>query len=91
MSNLLYEVEGQLPDKKEAILERISRYQQKTLMEKLEIRLNRRMRSYIAVYGGLDTALHQMVTETMNAIKSKSPDAEEKTNQAIAELKQGFI
>ncbi len=91
MSNLLFEVEGQLPDEKEEILERISRYQRKPLMEKLEFRLKRRLQSYIAVYGRLDQHLHQRITETMNAIQSESPDAEEKTNQAIAALKQGFV
>ncbi len=91
MSNLLFEVEGQLPGKKERILERISSYQQKPPIEKLEFRLKRRLQSYIAVYGSPDQNLHQSVTEAMNAIKLKSSDAEEKTNQAIATLKQGFV
>ena len=91
MSNLLFEVEGQLPGKKEEILERISRYQQKPPIEKLEFKLKRRLQSYIAVYGILDQHLHQRVTEAMNAIGSKSLDAEEQTNQAIAALKQGFV
>ncbi len=91
MSNLLFEVEGQLPDEKEEILERISRYPRNPIMEKLEFRLKRRLQSYIAVYGRLDQHLHQRITETMNAIQSESPDAGEKTNQAIAALKQGFV
>ncbi len=91
MSNLFFEVEGQLPDAKEEILKRISRYQQKPLMERLEFRLRRRLQSYIAVYSRLDPHLDQMITETLDAIQSESPDAEEKTNQAIATLKQGFI
>ena len=91
MSNLLFEVEGQLPDKKEGILRRISLYQQKSLMDKLEFRLNRRLQSYVAVHGGLDQNLHQRITETLDAIQSESHDAEEKTNQSIAALKQGFI
>ena len=91
MSNLFFEVEGQLPDAKEEILKRISRYQQKPLMERLEFRLRRRLQSYIAVYSRLDPHLDQMITETLDAIQSESPDAEEKTNQAIATLKQGFV
>ncbi len=91
MSNLLFEVEGQLPDKKEEILESISLYQQKSLMEKLEFRLKRRLQSYVAVHGGLGQNLHQRITDTLDAIQSESPDAEEKTNQSIAALKQGFI
>ncbi len=91
MSNLLFEVEGQLPDEKEKIIERISRYQQKSLTEKLEFRLKRRLQSYVAVYGGLDQHVHQRIDEAMDAIQSGSPDAAEKTNQAIAALKQGFV
>jgi len=49
MSNLLFEVEGQLPDKKADILERISNYQQKPPTKKLEFRLKRRLQSYIGV------------------------------------------
>lgn len=91
MSNLLFEVEGQLPDKKGEILERISRYQQKPRMEKLEFRLNRRLQSYVAVHGSLNQHLHQRITEAMNAIQSESPEAEEKTNQTIVALKEGFV
>ncbi len=90
MSNLLFEVEGQLPDEKEKILESISLYQQKSLMEKLEFRLKRRLQSYVAVHGGLDQSLQQRITETLDAIQAESPDAEEKTDQSIAALKQGF-
>jgi len=91
MSNLLFEVEGQLPDEKEKIMESISLYQQKSLMKKLEFRLKRRLQSYVAVHGGLDQNLHQRITETLDAIQSESPDAEERTNQSIAALKQGFV
>lgn len=91
MSNLLFEVEGQLPDKKADILERISNYQQKPPTKKLEFRLKRRLQSYIGVYGRLDQDLNQSITEAMNAIQSESPDAQDKTNQAIAALKQGFV
>ena len=91
MSNLLCEVEGQLPDEKGKILESISLYQQKTLMEKLEFRLKRRLQSYVAVHGVLDQNLHQRITKTLDAIQSESPDAEERTNQSIDALKQGFV
>ena len=60
-------------------------------MEKLEFRLKRRLQSCVAVHGGLDQNLHQRITETLDAIQSESPDAEEKTNQSIAALKQRFI
>ncbi|MFC2035977.1 radical SAM protein [Chloroflexota bacterium] len=91
MSNLLFEVEGQLPDEKGKILESISLYQQKSLMEKLEFRLRRRLQSYVAAHGSLDHNLRQRITKTMDAIQSESPDAEERTNRSIAALKQGFV
>ncbi|MBN1643855.1 MAG: radical SAM protein [Dehalococcoidales bacterium] len=91
MSNLLFEVEGQLPDDKEKILERISRYQQKSAMKKLEFRLKRRLQSYLGVYGYLDEELDAKITEAMEDIQSEAPDAAEKVNQAIAALKQGFV
>jgi len=91
MSNLLFEVEGQLPDDKEKILETISLYQQKPLMEKLEFTLKRRLQYYMAVHGVPDQNLQQKITETLDAIQSESPDAEEKTNQSIAVLKQVFV
>jgi len=49
------------------------------------------LQSYIGVYGSLDPDLNQKITEAMNAIQSESPDAQDKTNQAIAALKQGFV
>jgi radical SAM superfamily enzyme YgiQ (UPF0313 family) len=91
MSNLLYEVEGQLPGNKAAILAQISRYQRKTPQQKLEFRLQRRLQSYLAVFGDLDTELQQNVTGALNAIEAATPDAGERTDRAIAALKQGFV
>jgi hypothetical protein len=91
MSNLLYEIEGHLPDEKEEILKRIAQYQQQPLMQKLEFGLNRRMQSYIAVHGSMDHDLQEKITIAVNAIKTNSTDARDKANQAITALKQGFI
>jgi len=91
MSNLLFEVEGQLPDDKEKILKTISLYQQKPLAEKLEFRLKRRLQYYMATHGLPDQDLNQRITETLDAIQSESPDAEERTNQSIAAFREEFI
>ena len=91
MSNLLFEVEGQLPEDKEKILGRIGKYRQKTPMEKLEFRLNRRLRSYLGVHGVMSQELNQKVSEAFQSIQEESPDVELKTNQAILALKESFI
>jgi hypothetical protein len=39
-------------------------------MEKLEFRLNRRLKSYLGIYGCLDQNLNQIITEALNAIES---------------------
>lgn len=91
MVNLLPEVEGQLPQDKGKILERISRYQQRPLMERLEFSLRRRMKSYVAVYGRIDQEIQRKIDSALEAIHSESPQAEEKTNKAITALKKGFV
>jgi radical SAM superfamily enzyme YgiQ (UPF0313 family) len=91
MSNLLFEVEGQLPDKKEDILKCISDFQQQPAMKKLEFILKRRLQSFIGIYGSLDQDLNQSVNEALNAIQSESPDAKDKTDRVISALKQCFI
>jgi biotin synthase-like enzyme len=54
MANLLFEVEGQLPEDKEQMLETIQGYRKKLPTERLVFRLERHLRSYLAVYGHLD-------------------------------------
>jgi len=91
MSNLLSEVEGQLPQDKEKILEVIRKYKNKSPMERLEFRLKTRLRSYRGVYGRIEPELNQKIQEALEAIRKESPDAETKTNQAISALKEGFV
>ncbi|MBI2979747.1 MAG: radical SAM protein [Chloroflexi bacterium] len=91
MSNLLFEVEGQLPRDKERILGEISKYQQKPPMEKLKFRLNRRLRSYLGAYGVMSQELNRKVAEALESIQKEAPEAESKTNQAISALKDEFI
>lgn len=91
MSNLLFEVEGQFPKDKERILREINQYRQKQPLEKLKFRLNRRLRSHLAVYGGISQELNQKVSEALESIENEAPEAESKTNQAILALKEGFV
>lgn len=91
MVNLLWEVEGQLPGDKQAMLDVISSYQSKSLMDRLQFRLERRRRSFFAVYGRLPHEIEQRVLSAERAIESGEPDAAAKVDAAITALKQGFI
>jgi radical SAM superfamily enzyme YgiQ (UPF0313 family) len=91
MSNLLLEVEGQLPHHKQRMLDLIDRYRSLPLEKRLKFRLHRRMQSYLAVHGGMAPDLSDKVQEALGSIKDNSPDAEAKVDSAIAALKGGFM
>ncbi len=91
MSNLLWEVEGQLPDDKQAMLGTISRYLAKAPMERLKFCLERRRRSFYSIYGGFPAEVQQLLDEANDAIKAEKPDAALKVNEAIGAMKQGFL
>jgi len=91
MSNLLFELEGQLPEDKEKILKVVEKYRAKLPMEKLEFRLKHRLQSYLGVYGGLDPQLSEIVQEAQEAIQKELPEAGAKTNQALLALKERFV
>ncbi len=91
MVNLLWEVEGQLPQDKQSMLDVISSYQSKSPMERLRFRLERRRRSFVSVYGGLPAEVQEAVQEAVDAIESEAADAADKVETAINLLKQSFI
>jgi len=91
MSNLLLEVEGQLPQDKQKMLDTIDGYRAMPPEKRLKFRLNRRLQSYLAVHGGLTQDLSEKVQEAVESIKIGSPDAEVKVDQAIEALKGGFM
>lgn len=91
MSNLLLEVEGRLPEEKEAMLRTIEAYRAMLPLERLAFRLRRRTHSYLGVYGAMDAGLTEKVETAHQAIESGSPDAPLIVNSAIAALKQGFV
>jgi hypothetical protein len=91
MSNLLWEIEGQLPGDKQAMLKAIDQYQAMLPQERLKFRLERRLRSYLAVYGGLDRGLGEKVQEAFGSIQKDSSDARASVDQAISALKDGFV
>jgi hypothetical protein len=91
MSNLLWEVEGRLPDDKQAMLEAIGRYLSKAPMERLKFCLERRRRSFYSIYGGFPAEVQELLERANEAIKAETPDAAMKVNEAIGAMKQGFL
>jgi hypothetical protein len=91
MSNLLYGVEGQLPQDKEKILQVIDDYLQKPDPERLAFRLRQRQRSFLAVYGSLPESLEEKVEKAWDALRRESPEARARVDAAIAGLKEGFV
>jgi len=91
MANLLWEVEGQLPHDKEAMLNTISRYLSMRPMERLKFCLERRRRSFFSIYGELPAEVQEAVQRAARAVEGESPDAAKLVGEAIVILKQGFI
>ena len=91
MSNLLWEVEGRLPDDKPAMLETIAAYLAKPPMDRLSFCLERRRRSFHSIYGGFPAQIQELLDQAQDAIRAEKPDASVKVNEAISALKQGFL
>jgi len=91
MSNLLWEVEGRLPQDKEKMLQVIDHYLTKPLGERLIFRLHRRLRSFTSVYGSLGPELEEIVQAAREAIVKDRADAPDRTAAAINALKEGFV
>ncbi|MFH1486342.1 MAG: radical SAM protein [Chloroflexota bacterium] len=91
MSNLLGEVEGRLPEDKERILGIIGAYQSMSPTERLAFRFQRRLHSYLAVYGDLQGEMEAKVQQAYEALRREEPESETLVNQTIDALKMGFI
>ncbi len=91
MSNLLWEIEGRLPEDKPAMLATISAYLAKPPLERLHFCLERRRRSYYQVYGGFPAEVQGLLEQARDALRGERPDAALLVNEAIGALKQGFV
>jgi hypothetical protein len=91
MANLLWEIEGQLPQDKQSMLTTVSSYLSMRPMERLRFCLERRRRSFFSIYGGLPAEVQEVVQRAAKAIESESPDAEERVGEALMTMKQGFM
>ncbi len=92
MTNVLIELEGQLPAEKEKMLGQIATYQTMTPMERLQFRLNRYLNDgyldYIEAVGKLDSQLVQLIKKASESLNKESPDAQAKVDQAILAIKE---
>jgi len=91
MANLLWEVEGRLPQDKQAMLDTVNSYLSKDTFERLRFCLERRRRSFVMVYGGLPPGVQEEVEQASDAIRREAPDAADRVRKAIGLLKQSFI
>jgi radical SAM superfamily enzyme YgiQ (UPF0313 family) len=91
MSNLLWEVEGWLPEDKPKILAAIQKYLQMPPADRLRVQLERRLSSYLAVYGQLAEKVAAKVNLARESLQKEAPDAPGKVKDALDALKQGFI
>lgn len=91
MANLLFGVEGQLPQDKERILGIIAAYREMLPLEKLAFRLRQRLHSFLSVYGCLSPELAEKVQEAREALQKERPEAAFKVDAAIFGLKEAFV
>ncbi|MCX6000110.1 MAG: radical SAM protein [Chloroflexi bacterium] len=91
MVNLLWEVEGQLPQDKQAMLDVIAAYLSKGYYDRLAFCLERRRQSFVAVCGGLPANVEAELQQAARAIESESPDAAAEVQAALDLLKRSFI
>ncbi len=91
MVNLLWEVEGELPGSRQAMLDTIASYLSMDPFDRLRFRLERRRRSFFSVYGGLTPEISQEIQSAVAAIESRSAGAGALVEKAIASLKGHFI
>lgn len=91
MANLLQELEGHLPEAKGSLLGIINEYQSMPLEQRLDLQLKRRLRSHIAVHGGIEEELEQLVQHAFDSIENRSPEMESDVAAMLAILKQGSM
>ncbi|MBM3131432.1 MAG: radical SAM protein [Chloroflexi bacterium] len=91
MANLLWEIEGQLPEAKGNLLKLIDDYIARPLPERLTMQLKRRLQSHLSVFGGIDGSLKRQVECAFESIRTGSPRMETDVHAALMALKQGAM
>jgi len=91
MANLLWEIEGQLPEEKARLLKIIDDYRAQPLHKRLEFQMKRRLQSHLSVHGGIEPGTKAKVETAFKAIESKTDSMEKEVEAALAALKQGAM
>lgn len=94
LTNILFEIKGQMPQQREKMLEIIRRYKAMAPRERLDFRLERYLRYYLPYIrdrGQLDYQLLQLIKEAAESLEKCSSEAEERVEQAISAIKQRGI
>jgi hypothetical protein len=91
MCNLLGEVEGQLPQQKPTMLAAIANYQERTPTDRLRFQLERRLGSYLAVFGRLGSEEEAAVRLATQALGTRALDTSARVEEALSLLKRQFI
>jgi len=95
LTNILPEVEGQLPREKERIIGVIDSYRDMATMDRLRFRLTRYLQGgyydCVRSWGKLDSQLEQYIEEAKESIDRESPDAQARVDRAIVCLKEKGI
>ncbi len=91
MANLLWEIEGRLPKEKSAILKIISDFKALSHKDRLKMRLDRRLHSYLAVYGRLPADLDAKITNAFKSLTNNPVNASTDVEKTINALKKGFV
>jgi radical SAM superfamily enzyme YgiQ (UPF0313 family) len=95
LTNILLEVEGQLPEEKGKMLGVINSYRDMPVMDRLRFRLFRYLNGgyydCVKSWGKLDSQLERLVEEAEDSLERESPDAQSKVDQAILCLREKGI
>lgn len=91
MANLLWEIEGHLPEDKAAILKVIDEYRSRPLPERLETQLKRRLQSHLSVHGGIESEAKEKVEAAFDAVHRNADSMVEAVETALAALKRGAM
>lgn len=94
LTNILFEIRGELPRDRDEILSVIGRYKAMSKREKLKFRVSRYSRYYLPYIidrGHADFELEDEFEDALEAVERGSPDAEAKVEAAIMDMKSRGI
>ncbi len=95
MTNVLFNIKGDLSDKREEMLARITRYQSMAPVERVRFRFNRYLNggyvNFIKMAGRYDSSLERAISSALMSLEAGSNDAIEKAEQVIFSIKSRAI